>query len=439
MARVIETCWPTIEAYADLESSVAVAQTCRSLHQAIIDPRSKKVKVTHFEIDPFSIRSAATRIPHYLSRSLNSINFPSLQHLHLDFPRTKRRNASGHSNETDDAYCSSFPIFATHLSSAYNLQRLYLSTGGLMVRNLSVQFEGLYEIFTDNLCRCTKLRELTILNSGVLSGYIETLYSVALQQAITRFVKRRPHLDTLTMLIGEKPSDVLYNQHLRSNGIDPILDFFQAAFTIESLNSLSLLVAHQHLDSLFNCAKILSFGGAARPRFVKRLRLGVSEVDIDFQPQSDSAHILDFFSECQFLEYLNLCIPAMEWEGERNAQALKRMLEHKHYLSFITINVYGQSKILLPVLLDSLSLNIEAKILCELRIHNLMDVEKDQCIQLQSSLRLSGMVCEQFQAKINNRGNWDIYTLDNRRLREGELSADDAFDHFITMKYPNRE
>ena len=32
----LETCWPTVEAYSDLESSIAVARTCRSLHFAMV-------------------------------------------------------------------------------------------------------------------------------------------------------------------------------------------------------------------------------------------------------------------------------------------------------------------------------------------------------------------------------------------------------------------
>jgi hypothetical protein len=50
---VIETCWPTIELHCDLESSIAIAQTCRSLHGAIIDADSNKVKVSHFEVGKF--------------------------------------------------------------------------------------------------------------------------------------------------------------------------------------------------------------------------------------------------------------------------------------------------------------------------------------------------------------------------------------------------
>jgi hypothetical protein len=433
--RVIETCWPAIEKYADLETSVAVALTCRSLHQAIIDPLTKRVKVTHFEVINSS-QSAPARIPHYLSRSLNSIYFPSLQYLQMSFPRTKSRL----SNDIDDTCFSSFPIFVTNLSSAYNLQRLFLNADRLMVRSdKSIMLEASYEIFAQNLLRCTKLRDLAVINSGVVSGHDESFYSVALLQAITGAVQKGKNMiDELYMSLGRNPSDFLYHQYLRSKGIDPVFDFFQAALTTESLKSLALSLSSQHSDSLFKCLEILSSNCLASPRCLKRLHLTIDSWDsLDLTQQPYSVHnLLDFFSESNALEILHLYIPTLQWEDERNTQALKKLLKHKHCLSGVTISVFGESTSMLSILLDCLLPNMDSKILCALAIAGLANVDKVQCIKLQSSLKSSGMVCEQFQVKINQRGCWDIGLMCNSRLREGE-SMVDSFDHFLAANYPS--
>lgn len=418
---------------------MAVAQTCRSLHEAIVDSHTRKVKVTHFEVGSYSSRSASARIPHYVSRSLNSIHFPSLKTLELDFPRTKRRNASIHANDIDDACYSSFPIFVTNLSSAYNLQSLNLNASRLMVRaDTAFQLEASYEIFADNLRRCTKLRELVVFNRGYVSGHEGTFYSVALLQAITGAVQmRKNNLDTLQMYIGGRPSDFLHNQYLyHTKRIDPVFDFFQAALTTKRLENLELILSDQHAHTLF---EVLSSGGVARPRCIQRLVLhNYTSINTDLQPLPDSAHVLDFFSECSSLEVLDLDIPAIDWESERNTLALGRFLRHKLCLSCVIFSVRGESKLMLSVLLESLSPNIAENILHQISIYCLDEADMDQCIRFQSALKLSGMVCDTFRVEINTRGKWDIYCMLNRRLMEGE-SVPDAFDHFITTRYPKLE
>lgn len=119
----IENCIPVLEAYTDLESIISLAQTCRTLHRLFVDHDTNRIKVTHFEVESFPVphptslvlttaapvknwRTAPARIPHYLTRALSAIHFPSLRRLHLDFPLTRRRNH----HVIDDACSAAFPF-----------------------------------------------------------------------------------------------------------------------------------------------------------------------------------------------------------------------------------------------------------------------------------------------------------------------------------------
>ena len=47
-AVVIANVWQTIEPYLLLEDTISIAETCKTLHNIIIDTDTRKVKITHF-------------------------------------------------------------------------------------------------------------------------------------------------------------------------------------------------------------------------------------------------------------------------------------------------------------------------------------------------------------------------------------------------------
>mmetsp|Transcript_9508 Transcript_9508/g.16887 ORF Transcript_9508/g.16887 Transcript_9508/m.16887 type:complete len:511 (-) Transcript_9508:33-1565(-) len=453
---VIETCWPTIETFLHLETSIAIAQTCHSLHRAIIDADSNKLKVSHFEVDnsPFpssdetpllkNWHTAPARIPHYLSRSLNSIHFQSLRRLALDFPATKRRDASGHADIIDDACTSSFPIFATNLSFARNLEYLYLNAGRLMATERSGQLEALYEIFAENLGRCRKLRDLTVNNSGVVRGIPDPLHSVALMRAVIPTIQKKK-IERLKMVIAGRPSDPLYDRKLSTSGINPVFDFFEAALSVEGLRVLELTMSRStsHLNALVEAAMV---SGATKPLRLTKLRLN-HEMNLPANRGHDSppvtflsvAPLLEYFSECYSLESIFLNLPDVCWEGEEIIQALRQLLENKPCLTSLTLSFsffVDRRGTMMKVITECITPNIASKTLCKLGIFGLMDVDENDILQLQLSLQASGMICDKFNVSNNFGGKWDVMIMNNRKTVEGEAVTyyTDAFKDFQWME-----
>lgn len=352
---VIETCWSSIEIYLDLEASVFLSQTCQSLRRAIIDPDTNKLKLTHFEAEnsppptsdvPNNWKNAATRIPHYIAHSLNAIHFPSLRRLHINFPSTKRRNTTGHNADIiDDACSTSFPILVANLSSARNLEHLHLDASRLMATERSGQLESLYEIFAANLMNhCRKLKFVYIVNSGFMRGNDNRLYSIALTRALTAIIKKRK-LEELRVIFAGTPSDPLHHRLLSSKGVDSMFDFFVAAFSSKSLNSLhvGLFRSHQHLNALLNAANHLSSDTTTPPPTgIKQLTLTYTD-DVQqstevLEPQSNAASLLEFFS-CSPLVKLYLNLPRRCWD-DRAIHALRKMLQNKPTLRVVIKSKY---------------------------------------------------------------------------------------------------
>ncbi len=109
--------WSVIELFLDLSAAVQLSQTCKSLHEVIIDEETDKIKVLHLQGDD-EPAEAEGKILH----ALNSVHFPSLKRIHLDFPRRNEvwldEWEHQHSNhDTDEAACC-FPVFAVNLAYA---------------------------------------------------------------------------------------------------------------------------------------------------------------------------------------------------------------------------------------------------------------------------------------------------------------------------------
>ena len=176
---IIETCWPTIETFTDLESAISLSATCLSLHSLLIDAATHKVKVTHFQVCnlpqpdnnnrsiipiriPRDYTTAHIRLPHYTVHALSHIHFPSLAKLHIDFPLARRRQGVTGDARSDyiEDVCSAFPILASQLgaSACNKLTSLYLNCNRLMQYETGGHLESTYEIFGRNLSRCCMSR-----------------------------------------------------------------------------------------------------------------------------------------------------------------------------------------------------------------------------------------------------------------------------------------
>ncbi|KAL9186228.1 hypothetical protein ACHAXT_005466 [Thalassiosira profunda] len=435
---VIETCWPAIEPFVDLEGSVSVSQTCTTLHRLIIDSHTRQIKVSHFEVDntPLSDQgeekswqTAPGRIPHFLSRALNAIHFPSLRSIAIDFPATRRRIATGHADEIDDASSSAFPIFVANLSYARNLETLHFCAGRLMATERSGKLESLYELFAENLGRCDNLAYMTIANLGFVRGNPEPLYSVALARAMTDVIrKRRLGLESVKIHTAGQPSDPTYNTLLRSRGIDAMKELFTTVFSASSVKELMLSFqgggSWQHWNTLLDVAKICR---EAMPD-LRRLMLGYDYCSSEMGTSELQPHgpIFDLFSKSHSLEYLWMGMSRRCMQEKETILSLRRLLENKTNLEYVSIDfgsAYDEDGDIVKALSETLAPNIdrgtqcylsmgagarEEKILSHVCIENLRGVVKEDVSNLHMMLDSGIMVCNDFIAEKNGDRRLDI-------------------------------
>mmetsp|Transcript_10875 Transcript_10875/g.23018 ORF Transcript_10875/g.23018 Transcript_10875/m.23018 type:complete len:459 (+) Transcript_10875:83-1459(+) len=418
--------WPIVEAYVDLESTISAAQTCRALHQTIIDPNTLKVKVSHFavcsypsaptsplaplsESDRNHWKASAERIPHFVSRALNAIHFPSLYRLDLDFPLTKRRNASGHAEIIEDVCNCSFPIFVTNLAYASNLEQLQLNASRFMAIERSGQLEGLYENFGSNLSKCKKLKEIELINSGVGRSSNDWLYSVALLRALLPTLeKRRKDLHTLDIYLAGTPSDPLHERYLSTRGIDTALDFFVRVLSLERLTTLGISItdSNSHLSALIEAAMQLSSNVEIRkPTFINSLRISFTRVGTlgrnDISPELRiAAPLLDFFSQCDNLKNVFLEMPSECWDGGENIQALSNLLRNKVEITSLTISFSccpDRNGKILGLLADFLvQSNSNNVALSRFSIFGILNADKSDVDGLKLLLDDAGMSCTKY-------------------------------------------
>ena len=336
----IENCLPILEAFTDIESAVSLSQTCRAIYSILIDATTRKLKVSHFEVDNYPVPhpteppvaernwlTAPARIPHYVTGALNAIHFPSLQRLHLDFPLTLRRNQQ----VIEDVSCAAFPLFVANLGYARNLEYLHFDAGRLMASERTGQIEALYDMLKQNLQRCNKLRVLSVMNAGAdRNGNF--MWSAALLQAIIPTIKRkRDDLRSLKVCVLGSPSDPVYTQQLLHQGSDVIFDFFALLHSLNFLEDLSIEISCDHLETLVRTFDpILQI---PKPLAITHLRL--AQVRGDSHYHGSALHVIDHFSECSQLVHLSLDLPPLQWSDCH--QALNRLLRNKLNLEHVSL------------------------------------------------------------------------------------------------------
>mmetsp|Transcript_9047 Transcript_9047/g.18136 ORF Transcript_9047/g.18136 Transcript_9047/m.18136 type:complete len:197 (-) Transcript_9047:932-1522(-) len=171
--EVIKTVWSRIEEFSDLPATVAVAQTCQELHHVIVDGETRRIKVSRFIVKEYSMQSSPPNktIPHYVPTALNSIHMQSVRKIHLGFPKIKcfeeemleeEEEESEYIEEDIDIVAACFPVFATQLAYATNLQSLQLDLTKILSHNLELYILPVMNIFRTNLANCKQLKEISI-------------------------------------------------------------------------------------------------------------------------------------------------------------------------------------------------------------------------------------------------------------------------------------
>ena len=384
-------------------------------------------------------QTAPSRIPFFLSRALNNIHFQSLERISIDFPATKRRNNSP-SSIIDDAFSTSFPIFVTNVAHARNLEYLHFNASRIMTNERSGMLESLYEIFSDNLSCCKKLKDLDIFNIGYIRGYDNPFYSVSLLLAIMPAIKRNK-LNRLRIVLAGQPSDPLYDRFLTSNDQHVVYNFFDAALSADNLSSLEISMSRSasHLGALISATR-LRLEDRKLLRNLKHLFLSYALSDDEYSEDLNllpAAPILECFSKCQFLQSIHLELPSRNWEGEENTHALMKLLENKPLLSSFIISFSNfSSKIsrrMLGIISDGLVQNIANKTLHKVSIYRLPEVNEEDLLHFNDNMRNAGLICTCFRAINKAPGRWLVMAMINRKLAEGEI-IQDAFVHELKRR-----
>lgn len=396
--RIIENCLPIIEVFSDLESIVFLSQTCHAIRNALIDATTGNIKASHFEVENFPVPhptaeepfppsrnwcNAPARLPHYLTGALNAIHFQSLRRLYLDFPLSRRRNLQ----VVEDVCHAAFPLFVANLRYAINLEHLHFNAERLMTSERTGQIEALYEVLTQNLQRCTKLRHLSVGNAGVdRNGH--SLWSAALLQALIPTIKRRKEkLSSVKIWLLGTPSDPVYAQQLLQRGVDVICDFFTSLLPLTCLETLELTVSSDHIDAVTRAFDPTQH--RQNHSLLKRLSITQSAEDRDDYPSV--LHILDHFSECDELNEVKLDFPSQQWRDCHHS--LQKLVCNKPNIESISLcfSCYPDTGGKMMKALVQFSRQSSLANLQQLSIYGLFHTSSEDFVLLQQMMAEKGM------------------------------------------------
>ncbi len=366
-STIIETCWSTIETFTDLESTILLSRTCRSLHSLLVDATTRKIKVTHFQVVnlpppegnnnhlvgldddtagieiPRNYTTAHIRIPHYTSHALDHIHFPSLRKLHLDFPLSRKRRVIGDNRKDfiEDVHTAAFPTFVTQLAYATNLKSLHLDINRLLQHEKGGVLESLYERFGENLARCSNtLEELSIVNSGCIRGENHPKYSAAMADALIPTLRRGKIrvfsykvFGNHTLGIHEAPFVGLTSPADASWLSRRNIEVFSAAIQSENLEKLDVECSFDTFEDFVEAAS-----GCLKPHSISDLniccKMPIGGDGMTLIPRIGP--MLDCFSECP-LRGMSLIIPDC-WSDPETLQALTNLVNDKPQLRMLCVN-----------------------------------------------------------------------------------------------------
>jgi len=339
--EVIEHCWTRIEPYLDIISLISVSKSCNKLRQLVIDGGSGKLKASILEVPPYLKDDCPYGpISEHGPRLLNLVHFPSLKRLNISFPElTTRRSSTRISDENN--YPLAFPLFASLVENAYNLEYLSIDVGNVIVYEDGGRPQLTYNILKSNLIHCKKLKRLVISNGGgpfTEFGKYSPTFFAAMVPVIQAGILS---LESVNLECGGEP--------ISSDYPDALYDFFMAVFSLQNLKGLAVMSIPtisgdneglEVMKSLLNASRSIeeTLGGIPS-KSLRGVRLmiiaGKSKEPLSLQLN----HLLSLLSK-ESLTWLMMFLPHSCWNG--NISALRRyILDRSSSLNVLLVDLEG--------------------------------------------------------------------------------------------------
>ncbi len=202
----------TVEHFLSIEETINLSKTCHAIRNILVhNPNGAfpKIKVSHFEAadDDNQVDAALPphrRIQNYTSNVLANIHFPTLERLVVQFPTGKVHRSVDWVDELRD----SFIYLALGLERAVNLEELIVDFTPFLLERSDFLSQNNYNTLAANLCWCTKLKRLEVINrlDERQRGGNSSIYSLAFLAAFIPAIKRGVStLEGVSFVFGEDP------------------------------------------------------------------------------------------------------------------------------------------------------------------------------------------------------------------------------------------
>ena len=237
---------PDIENYLDVESTVQLSQTCRSLHGLLTEGSGgsyPKIKQSYFTFgDPSLWRDDITgrrvdrtlvdkntKLKSLATEVLPKIHFPSLKR--IEFRLSLGKTFSNKEEELRDA----FVYMAMRLGSATELEEFNIDCGHIMKFD-TFNSKMVYEVFANSLASCPKLKRIKIFNHYHGQGG-QSHYSIGFLHSLIATMKERVlTLEKVTLVIGNLPMIAPITKPYKTAAYD----LFTAILKLQGLQDLNL-------------------------------------------------------------------------------------------------------------------------------------------------------------------------------------------------------
>mmetsp|Transcript_5057 Transcript_5057/g.7347 ORF Transcript_5057/g.7347 Transcript_5057/m.7347 type:complete len:371 (-) Transcript_5057:230-1342(-) len=262
----------TVEQFLSIEETINLSKTCRAIRNILVhNPNGAfpKIKVSHFEVadDDDEVDAALPLPPHrriqnYTSNVLANIHFPTLERLVVQFPRGKVHLTGDWVDELRD----SFIYLALGLERAVNLEELIVDFTPFLLERSDFLSQNNYNTLAANLCCCTKLKRLNIINrlDERQRGGDSSIYSLAFLAAFIPAIERGVStLEGVSFVFGEDPVTLSPATISSSSSVDnndniirQSTGLFRSILLCNKLKELSLIfsgraVQHSSLSKSF--------------------------------------------------------------------------------------------------------------------------------------------------------------------------------------------
>mmetsp|Transcript_46784 Transcript_46784/g.98268 ORF Transcript_46784/g.98268 Transcript_46784/m.98268 type:complete len:421 (+) Transcript_46784:359-1621(+) len=316
-----------VSQFLDVESTIHLSETCRTLHEALVDdPNSQnpKIKVSNFTLGDLS----AVVLP--------KIHFPSLKRFEFRFPSGTNKSRS----EARGGLRDLFMALTVQLKNMTNLEEFHMDVGLIM------NFDAFntcmtYDVFAKNLAKCTRLRRLKVFNQYVVPGLKnQSFYSPrflrALLPAMTEREGQSSSLEEVTLLIGNRP--IAAKEISNRSDDNAARDLFSSILRLQRLRefNLQLNLASSPLlnEFLIACDDLHRRSGVLPSKSIEKCTLlsllyKVPEGAINPLPAPLSlAPFLALFGKSSILNTVLVRVPSACWDS-RSISELKNLVSAK--------------------------------------------------------------------------------------------------------------